>query len=74
MRTGAPRYPPHECKYQRNVAFGCNPDKVNDDEIWLALKSSKLANYVSKLPYGMYTIVGEDGVIFLSAEATISIS
>ena len=47
---------------KENVAFGCNPDEINDDEIWLALKSSKLATYVSKLPYGMYTMVGEDGV------------
>ena len=47
---------------KENIAFGCDPDDVADDEIWLALKSSKLANYVSNLPYGIYTIVGENGI------------
>ena len=45
-----------------NIAFGCEPDEIIDDDIWFALKSSKLANYVSNLPYGIYTMVGENGV------------
>ena len=47
---------------KENIAFGCNQDEILDNEIWLALKSSKLANYVSTLPYGIYTLIGENGV------------
>ena len=47
---------------KENIAFGCDPDGVTDEEIWLALESSKLADYVGNLPYGMYTIIGENGV------------
>ena len=47
---------------KENIAFGCDPDVVSDDEIWIALKAASLVDVVNKMPYGIYTIVGEDGV------------
>ena len=39
-----------------------DPDAVSDDEIWIALKAACLVDVVNQMPYGIYTIVGEDGV------------
>ena len=47
---------------KENIAFGCDPDAVSDDEIWIALKAASLVDVVNKMPYGIYTIVGENGV------------
>ena len=47
---------------KENIAFGCDPDVVSDDEIWIALKAASLVDVVNKMPYGIYTIVGENGV------------
>lgn len=45
-----------------NVAFGCDPDAISDDEIWIALKAACLVDVVNQMPYGLYTIVGENGI------------
>jgi ATP-binding cassette subfamily B protein len=45
-----------------NVAFGTDDDKINDDEVWEALEMAHLDEFISELPYGLYTIVGEDGM------------
>ncbi len=45
-----------------NVAFGSDDEQINDNAVWEALKMAQLDEFVSELPYGLYTIVGEDGM------------
>jgi ATP-binding cassette subfamily B protein len=45
-----------------NVAFGSDDDSIHDDAVWEALEMAQLDEFVSELPYGFYTVVGEDGM------------
>jgi ATP-binding cassette subfamily B protein len=45
-----------------NVAFGSDEDTIDHDAIWEALEMAQLNEFVSELPYGFYTMVGEDGM------------
>lgn len=47
---------------RRNVAFGIDEDKIDDDKIWKALKEAQLAEFVEGLGEGLDTMVGEAGV------------
>ncbi len=47
-----------------NVAFGLREDQTDDDRVWMALKEAQLYDYVTNLPQGLDTIVGERGVKF----------
>lgn len=49
---------------RNNVAFGIPKDEVKDDAVWAALRQARLEEYVSTLPYGLDTIVGERGIKF----------
>jgi ATP-binding cassette subfamily B protein len=51
-----------DASVRQNVAFGKNSDLINDDEVWLALEAAQFADYVSEMPYGLYTVIGENGV------------
>lgn len=42
-----------------NICFGAN---VSDDEIWFVLKKAYLKDEIEKLPNGIYTMLGKDGV------------
>ena len=44
-----------------NVAFGIDEQQIDDDLVWEALESAQLDEYVSELPYGLLTPVGENG-------------
>lgn len=44
-----------------NVAFGAAEEGIDNDAVWDCLKLAQLDDYVSELPYGIYTIIGEDG-------------
>ena len=44
-----------------NVAFGIDEQQIDDDLVWEALESAQLGEYVSELPYGLLTPVGENG-------------
>ena len=46
---------------RRNVAFGLDDDKIDDQKVWKALKYAQLEKFVRKLPDGLDTIVGEHG-------------
>ena len=46
---------------RNNVAFGLDDDKIDDQEVWKALKYAQLEKFVRKLPDGLDTIVGEHG-------------
>ena len=45
-----------------NVAFGESIDLVKPDRVWEALEAAQLQEFVSELPYGLHTQVGENGL------------
>lgn len=45
-----------------NVAFGKSLDAIDLDEVWEALDAAQLAEFVSEMPYGLHTPVGENGL------------
>ena len=45
-----------------NVAFGENPQEINEDKVWDALISAQLDEFVSELPYGLYSPIGDNGI------------
>jgi len=45
-----------------NVAFGESIDRVKPDRVWEALEAAQLQEFVSELPYGLHTQVGENGL------------
>ena len=45
-----------------NVAFGIEPDKIDEAKVWEALEEAQLADFVRSLPEGLDTEVGERGV------------
>ena len=46
------------------VAFGLPEDMITDEQIWDALERARLKEFISDLPNGLDTIVGERGVKF----------
>lgn len=47
-----------------NVAFGLKKEEIDDNRVWSALDQAQLADYISSLPKGLDTGVGERGVRF----------
>lgn len=47
---------------RRNIAFGIDDDKINDDEVWRALREAQMDEYVMSLENGLDTGVGERGI------------
>lgn len=47
---------------RRNIAFGLPEDMINTDAVARALKAAQLEDFVSDLPDGVETIVGERGI------------
>ena len=47
---------------RRNVAFGVSPDEISGARVREALAAAQLMEFVSSLPEGLETIVGERGV------------
>ena len=45
-----------------NVAFGLNNDLIEDEDVWSALKTAQFDDVVAQMPYGLYTMIGENGV------------
>lgn len=45
-----------------NIAFGVDPEKINDKRIWKVLKEAQLKEFVEELPDGMMTTIGDRGV------------
>ena len=51
-----------DASVRENIAFGQELESINDDEVWAALEAAQFDNYVSQMPYGLFTMVGENGV------------
>ena len=45
-----------------NVAFGLDRDLIDDEDIWTALSTAQFDDVVAQMPYGLYTMIGENGV------------
>ncbi len=45
-----------------NVAFGLDNNSIDDEDIWSALKTAQFDDVVAQMPYGLYTMIGENGV------------
>ena len=45
-----------------NVAFGLDDELIDDEDIWAALKTAQFDDVVAQMPYGLYTMIGENGV------------
>ena len=45
-----------------NVAFGLDDEFIEDEDIWAALKTAQFDDVVAEMPYGLYTMIGENGV------------
>ena len=51
-----------DASIRNNVAFGVDDDCIDDGRVWEALEMAQLDEFVADLPYGLYTVVGEDGM------------
>lgn len=47
---------------RQNVAFGIEPEKIDDTKVWRALELAQLDVFVKGLPSGLLTEIGERGV------------
>lgn len=47
---------------RHNVAFGVPDHLIDDDKVWSALKEAQLDKFVSELPHGLNTEIGERGI------------
>ena len=54
---------------KRNIAFGIKEKDIDESKIESAIKDSELTKYVSKLPQGLQTKVGERGVRLSGGQA-----
>ncbi|QNI93304.1 ABC transporter family protein [Synechococcus sp. A15-127] len=51
-----------DASVRENVAFCVSPDEIDDDEVWAALKAAQFADFVADMPYGLFTMCGENGM------------
>ena len=51
-----------DASVRENVAFCESPDEIEDDEVWAALKAAQFADFVADMPYGLFTMCGENGM------------
>lgn len=51
-----------DASVRSNIAFGLSEDSIDDDALWECLEMAQLSEFVSELPFGIYTRVGEDGM------------
>lgn len=45
-----------------NVAFGEDEDMIDFNRVWDALEAAQVDGFVSELPYGLHTQIGENGI------------
>lgn len=45
-----------------NIAFGLTEDKIDEDRVWECIKKSQLYDFITTLPDGINTVVGEGGI------------
>lgn len=45
-----------------NVAFGCDMENIDEDQVRNALREAQLEEFIQSLPEGIYTKIGERGI------------
>lgn len=45
-----------------NVAFGREPDSIDENKVWECLEQAQMREFVEALPKGLDTVVGDNGV------------
>ena len=53
---------------RQNVAFGVPIEEIKDDRVWEVLRMSQIDTFVRNLPDGLYTNIGERGVLISGGE------
>ena len=51
-----------DASVRANVAFGVDDAGIDEDVFWDCLEMAQLAEFVSDLPFGAFTRIGEDGM------------
>ena len=51
-----------DASVRENVAFCEDSDSIDDNEVWAALEAAQFSEFAAQMPYGLYTICGEDGI------------
>lgn len=51
-----------DASIRENVAFGCDSEDIDDSQVWAALEASQFNDVVVSMPYGLFTMIGENGV------------
>lgn len=51
-----------DASIRENIAFGIDPESIDDSKVWNALKVAQLEQFTQDLPEGLNTHVGENGV------------
>ena len=51
-----------DASVRENVAFCEDADSIDDNEVWAALEAAQFSEFAAQMPYGLYTICGEDGI------------
>lgn len=49
---------------RNNVAFGIEPEKIDDAQIWEVLHMAQISEFIEQLPEKLDTVVGERGIRF----------
>jgi len=47
---------------KENIAFGVPLENIDETKVYLALEKAQLKDFISKLPNGIHTVIGERGV------------
>lgn len=47
---------------RNNIAFGIDVKKIDNDKIWRALEKAQMKEFITELPDGLDTMIGERGV------------
>ena len=51
-----------DASVRENVAFCEDSDSIDDNDVWAALEAAQFSEFAAQMPYGLYTICGEDGI------------
>ena len=51
-----------DASVRENVAFCEQPDAIDDEEVWAALEAAQFSEFVAQMPYGLFTMCGENGM------------
>ena len=51
-----------DASVRENVAFCEQPDAIDDEQVWAALEAAQFSEFVAQMPYGLFTMCGENGM------------